>query len=89
MDESFLIDLPPVSQLDPSVLDALPSAMRDQILKHVAQIGNFKNVALSVAKRHQRLLCSYLADEDFFGQRGDSGPGGIFGIMHACISNLL
>ena len=32
-DESFLIDLPPVSQLDPSVLEALPTAMRNQILK--------------------------------------------------------
>ena len=32
MDDSFLIDLPPMSQLDCSVLDALPSTMRNQIL---------------------------------------------------------
>lgn len=32
-DESFLIDLPPMSQLDASVLEALPDALRDQILR--------------------------------------------------------
>lgn len=32
-DESFLIDLPPMSQLDCSVLDALPLSLRNQILR--------------------------------------------------------
>ena len=30
-----------------------------------AQIGNFKNVAYSVARRHQRLLCGYLQGRFF------------------------
>ena len=46
--------------------------------KRVAQIGNYKNVPLSVAKRHQRLMCSYLTGDDFFGQKADTGPGILF-----------
>ncbi len=33
MDASFAFDLPPASQLDTSVLDALPAALRDRILR--------------------------------------------------------
>ena len=38
---------------------------KNSYFKHIAQIGNFKNVAYSVTKRHQRLLCSYLQCSDF------------------------
>ncbi len=33
LDESFAVELPPASQLDVSVLDALPAALKDKILK--------------------------------------------------------
>ena len=33
VDESFAIDLPPASQLDSSVLEALPSSLREKILR--------------------------------------------------------
>lgn len=34
--------------------------------KRIAQQGNFKNIALSVAKRHQKLICAILNDTDYF-----------------------
>ena len=43
--------------------------------KCIAQINNFKNIAYSVTKRHQRLLCSYLQCSDFFGRELECGPG--------------
>ena len=36
-DESFSIDLPPASQLDDSVLEALPSSMKNKILQSYAE----------------------------------------------------
>ena len=40
---------------------------KNSYFKSIAQINcNFKNIALSVAKRHQRLMCSYLNEKDFF-----------------------
>ena len=42
--------------------------------KKIAQIGNFKNIALSLARRHQRLMCLYLNQEDFFGNHPIHGP---------------
>ena len=44
-------------------------------IKRAASIGNFKNIALSVAKRHQRLMCAYSNERDFFGKELKSGPG--------------
>ena len=43
--------------------------------KKVAQVGNFKNIAYSLAHRHQRLLCSYIQEDDFFSTKAESGPG--------------
>lgn len=34
--------------------------------KKIAQQGNFKNIAQSVAKHHQKLMCAYLSDAEFF-----------------------
>lgn len=48
---------------------------KNSYFKRIAQIGNYKNVPLSVAKRHQRLMCSYLTGEDFFGLKPETGPG--------------
>ena len=33
---------------------------KNSYFKRVAQIGNFKNLPYSVARRHQRLLCGFL-----------------------------
>ena len=34
--------------------------------KKIAQQGNFKNITLSVSKRHQKLMCALLNSGDFF-----------------------
>ena len=40
---------------------------KHSFFKRIAQQqGNFKNVPLSVAKRHQRLMCALLNNADFF-----------------------
>ena len=39
---------------------------KNHYIKEIARITNFKNVPLSVAKRHQRLLCTYLQGDSFF-----------------------
>ena len=33
---------------------------KNAYFKQIARIGNFKNIAYSVARRHQRLICAYL-----------------------------
>ena len=33
---------------------------KNAYFKEIAQIGNFKNLPLSIANRHQRLLCAHL-----------------------------
>ena len=43
--------------------------------KKVAQVGNFKNIAYSLAHRHQRLVCSYIQEDDFFSTKAEYGPG--------------
>ena len=39
---------------------------KNSYFKKIAQQGNFKNIALSVARRHQKLMCALLHDDDFF-----------------------
>ena len=39
---------------------------KNSYFKEIARQGNFRNVALSVARRHQKLMCSLLNNEDFF-----------------------
>ena len=39
---------------------------KNNYFKKISQQGNFKNIALSVAKRHQRLMCANLNSTDFF-----------------------
>ena len=58
VDDSFLIDLPPMSQLDCSVLEALPSAMRNQILRSYEKSLKSEEVQLSklVEKEREELL---------------------------------
>lgn len=41
---------------------------KNSYFKRIAQLGNFKNIALSVARRHQKLVCAYLNDKNFFGR---------------------
>ena len=42
---------------------------KNSYFKKIAQHGNFKNISLSVAKRHQRLMCANLTSDDFFGKQ--------------------
>jgi len=39
---------------------------KNSYFKRIAQQGNFKNIALSVARRHQKLMCALLQEDDFF-----------------------
>lgn len=39
---------------------------KNSYFKRIAQQGNFKNIALSVARRHQKLMCAFLNSDDFF-----------------------
>ena len=39
---------------------------KNSYFKRIAQQGNFKNIALSVARRHQKLMCALLHGDDFF-----------------------
>ena len=41
---------------------------KNSYFKNIARQGNFKNIALSVARRHQKLMCAILNDADFFGK---------------------
>lgn len=43
--------------------------------KKAASSGNFKNVVLSFAERHQRLLAYYLTDHNIMREDFESGPG--------------
>ncbi len=47
---------------------------KNSYFKRVVQIGNFKNVPYSVARRHQRLLCGYLQGQFFDYDDLESGP---------------
>jgi len=38
---------------------------KNSYFKKIAQQGNFKNIALSVAKHHQKLMCATLNGDDF------------------------
>ena len=61
VDDSFLIDLPPMSQLDCSVLDALPLAMRNQILRSYEKSLKSEDVQLSkLVEREREELLSLL-----------------------------
>ena len=39
---------------------------KNSYFKKVGRITNFKNVAYSVAARHQRWICGYLQSQNFF-----------------------
>ena len=48
---------------------------KNSYFKQIAQVGsNFKNIAYSVAKRHQRLICGYLQGKFFSYDDLDCGP---------------
>jgi len=48
---------------------------KNSYFKRIAQQGNFKNIALSVARRHQKLICALLQSEDFFDKTLDKSNG--------------
>ncbi len=47
---------------------------KNSYFKRIGQIGNFKNIAYSVAKRHQRLMCAYLLGKFFSYDELECGP---------------
>ena len=47
---------------------------KNSYFKRVAQIGNFKNLPYSVARRHQRLLCGFLQGKFFDYEDLEFGP---------------
>lgn len=56
---------------------------KHNFFKRIAQQqGNFKNVPLSVAKRHQKLMCALLNNADFLG-KSISTSSGMFVTMNA------
>ena len=48
---------------------------KNSYFKWIAQLGNFRDIVYSVAKRHQRLMCSYLQSHNFFSTTTECGPG--------------
>jgi len=48
---------------------------KNSYFKRIAQQGNFKNISLSVAKRHQKLMCALLQSDDFFEKALDKSNG--------------
>ena len=48
---------------------------KNSFFKRAAQASNFKNVPFSVAKHHQRLLCTYISSGNFFDTTLECGPG--------------
>lgn len=48
---------------------------KNSYFKRAAQTSNFKNVPYTVAKRHQKLLCTYLLADNFFDFALECGPG--------------
>ena len=57
---------------------------KNAYFKSAAQCSNFKNVAYSVARRHQRLLCGYLQSKNFFDKELELGPG-----KYTCTCNIV
>ena len=49
---------------------------KNSYFKRMAQIGNFKNIPLSVARRHQKFICAYLNGDNYFGNTLNIGPKG-------------
>ena len=47
---------------------------KNAYFKKIAQIGNFKNLPLSIANRHQRLLCAHLQGTFFLYSELECGP---------------
>ena len=50
---------------------------KNSYFKRMAQIGNFKNIPLSVARRHQKFICAHLNADDYFGNTLNIGPKGM------------
>ena len=45
-----------------------------QFFKRASHLGNFKNIALTVAQRHQRWLCYHLASGNLLKPNFECGP---------------
>ena len=39
---------------------------KNSYIKRIAQLGNFKNISLSVARRYQKLMCAFINSSDVF-----------------------
>ena len=54
------------------------------IFKQAARLGNFKNIAFSVANQHQRLLCYELASTNLLNSPNAYGPCGEVQPLDSC-----
>lgn len=65
---------------------------KNSYFKRAAQIGNFKNIALSVANRHQRLMCALLNSTDFFNKSVEKLPSKLIfisiTIQYSCLCSV-
>jgi len=59
---------------------------KNSYFKRIAQQGNFINIALSVARRHQKLMCALLHDENFFEKAIVKSNGTVYR-PHECNNN--
>lgn len=62
---------------------------KNRYFKETAHQGNFKNVALSVARRHQKLMCGLLNSDDFFDKSVVTSTGTLCKYNRICINYFL
>ena len=60
---------------------------KNAYFKQVAKIGNFRNIAYSVARRHQRLICAYLQGSFFTYNELVCGPCKLYIQLHVMPAN--
>lgn len=74
LDESFVVDLPPVSQLDHGVLDALPPQLREKIVEGYNKRGQ---AMAQIVPKKERITVG--EDEEFTNMVMSSSKGGMGG----------
>ena len=78
LDDTFVIDIPPASQLDSSVLEALPEDMREKILSSYAKLEQVSELSTEAGSTSGNVQKSpiHLPGGESKGGRGRGGRGG-------------
>lgn len=78
LDDTFVIDIPPASQLDSSVLEALPQDMREKILRSYAKLEQVSEPSAETVSTSGNVQKSpsHLPGGESKGGRGRGGRGG-------------